>query len=422
MNQVDIPRLCAVVDAQGTGRFLPAALAEYGTGCVHVRSANPDIHIPIDQHGIALEVRHAGNLDQTAAALRELGVDHVIAGAESGVELADLLARRLGVPGNGMQNPQARRNKHEMVKAVRRAGLASIAAYASGRTEDVIAWANIRDRWPVVLKPTESAGADNVFFCFSENEISNACARILADTDRYGRRNRVVLAEEFIDGEEYYVNTVTRNRTHHVSEIWHYHKKWDNNRIVYDYEHPVPADKAEAAAVGEYTLAVLDALEIHNGAAHTEVMNTARGPVLVECGARLCGSLLPSVVSRCFGTNHVELTALSIARPHEFLRFAGEPYRLGTHVRYVSLINPRRGAVPGDAACAQIRALPSFAEMALTRPAGTVLPRTVDMLTSPGFVYLMSDDPRQVRDDYRLLRDLEQGALYDTANVAGGVK
>ena len=72
MNQVDIPRLCAVVDAQGTGRFLPAALAEYGTGCVHVRSANPDIHIPIDQHGIALEVRHAGNLDQTAAALREL--------------------------------------------------------------------------------------------------------------------------------------------------------------------------------------------------------------------------------------------------------------------------------------------------------------------------------------------------------------
>lgn len=416
MNEIDAPLRCAVVDPYGTGRFLPAALAKYGIESVHVRSENPDATVPTES--VDTVVRHEGNLDQTTAALQELGVDYVIAGTESGVELADLLASRLGVPGNGMRHPRARRNKHEMVNALQRAGLASTATFASASTEDIVAWANDRGEWPVVLKPAESAGADNVFFCASAAEIHDSGTRILAATDRYGRRNHVILAQQLLVGDEYYVNTVTRNKTHHLSEIWHYHKRWNGNRLIYDYEHPVPADRSEAVAVGEYTLAVLDALEIENGAAHTEVMNTAAGPVLVECGARLCGSMLPQVVSRCFGTDHVELTALSIARPHEFAQLAGRPYQLNTHVRYVSLINPRHGTAPTDAACARVRALPSFVEMAVTHPAGAALPQTVDMLSSPGFVYLMSTDPDQVIGDYNRLRELEQDSLYNMTKAA----
>jgi biotin carboxylase len=414
------PRRCAVVDAFSAGRFLPAALRSHGTECVHVVSIAPDIYLATNQHGIDIEVSYDGDIQATAAALRQLGVDYVIAGSESGIELADLLAAELNVPGNGMRNPRARRNKHEMAMALRRAGLAAADTRLSGSAEDIVAWASARQEWPVVLKPAESAGADNVIFCSSLGEVRAGFERIMTSTDRCGRRNEAVLGMQFLDGDEYFVNTVSRNGVHHIGEIWRYKKVWARgDRIIYDYEYPVPADDPGAVAVGRYTLAVLDALEISNGAAHPEVMLTANGPVLVECNARLCGAQLPDIVSRCFGTNQVELTALSIVRPEEFIQLAGTPYQLATSLRYVSLINPRPGVVPSHEDLAQVRSLPSFAAMAITLPEGRPLPQTVDLATSPGYVYLASDDPAQLENDYRRLRELEATTLYASLAPTG---
>jgi biotin carboxylase len=412
-------RRCAVVDADGTGRFLSAALAQYATQCVHVRSPNPCIYLGNNQHGIATEVRHAGDVGATATALRRLGVDHVIAGAESGVQLADQLAQQLGLPGNGMRHPSARRNKHEMAEAVRRAGLATAQSLLSRSADELAEWAATAGHWPVVLKPTESAGADNVIFCFCPADIRAACERIMSSTDRYGRVNTEVLAQQFLTGDEYFVNAVSRDGIHHIVEIWRYHKQWvHDNRLVYDYEHPVVADDPAAVEVGRFALAVLDALEIYNSASHAEVMLTPAGPALVECAARVGGSHLPHIVSRCLGTSQVDVTALSIARPAEFFQLAGTPYQLATNVRYVSLISPRAGTVPSDSALDPVRSLPSFAEMRLTSPAAARLPATVDLATSPGYVYLISDDPGRLEADYRRLRELEDTVLYQAPAVA----
>jgi hypothetical protein len=183
--------------------------------------------------------------------------------------------------------------------------------------------------------------------------------------------------------------------------------------LVYDYEEPLPADDPVARELVSYTFKVLDALEIRNAAAHSEVMLTASGPVLVECGARLGGSQSPDIVSRCLGMNQVELTALAMARPAEFTRLAGTPYQLRERVRYVQLITPKDGIAPSDAALAPVRALPSFADAVLVWRGGTFVPRTIDLATSPGYVYLISDDQAQIEADYKELRQLEQTGLYN---------
>ena len=406
----DLPMLCcALVDAGGTGRFLPAALARHGMQCIHVRS--PDMLA--DPCSPVVDLHHDGDILATAAALRERGVDSVVAGAESGVELADALAEQLGIRGNGMRNPRARRNKYEMALAVRRAGLATAEMMHSDTADDLVAWATARDEWPVVLKPTESSGGDQVIVCFGAGDVRAAHEVIMTCTNKYGRRNKAVLAQEFLRGEEYFINTISRDRAHYVAEIWCYHKRWvQGNRVIYDYESPLAAADPVAVELATYTLAVLDALEIHNGAAHTEVMRTAAGPVLVECGARLCGSQLPDMVSRCFGTSQLELTALSIARPAEFELVAATPFELKTHARYVSLISPRPGVVPSETSLQAICSLPTFGGMRIKRSAGQSLPETVDLASSPGYVYLVSDQPDGLERDYRRLRELEAGALY----------
>jgi len=67
-----------------------------------------------------------GDAEEIARKLRELNVTRVFAGSEPGVEVADLLAEMLGVPGNGTATAKLRRNKRAMQEAVCAAGLRSI--------------------------------------------------------------------------------------------------------------------------------------------------------------------------------------------------------------------------------------------------------------------------------------------------------
>jgi biotin carboxylase len=409
-------RLCAVVDAHASGRFLPAALRAQGIEWVHVLSPHP-IDALAAPHPGATEIRHDGDVARTAGRLRELGVDLVVAGCESGVELADELSAALGTPGNGMTRPRCRRDKYEMVAALRDAGLAHVATFASSSEASVVCWAVAQESWPVVLKPRSSAGTDNVYFCSSTAEVRVAFRRIMASSDLFGLSNGSVLAQRFLVGDEYFVNTVSVDGRHHVVEVWRYHKRdVGNGRRVYDYEHPVPASDPAAVSVAAYTLQVLDALEVRNGASHTEVMLTSEGPVLVESAARPGGSHLPEVVSECLGTNQIEALARAIARPDEIR----DTYRIRRHLRYVSLINPRDGVAPSEERLAAVRALPSFHKVLLTIPAGLSMPPTVDLMGSPGYVYLMSDDPARIEADYHALRRLEDAGLYDTPVVEAG--
>ncbi|GGV17763.1 ATP-grasp domain-containing protein [Kitasatospora herbaricolor] len=405
----------AVVDAYGIARFLPAALRRYGVEYLHVRSQEPDIHLAYRPEDFTVDLQHEGDLAATAARLREHGVDFVVAGAESGVLLADALSAELGTPGNGMTRPASRRDKFAMAAAVKEAGLAAAESLLSASAEETVAWAERLGEWPVVLKPVASAGTDHVFFCDSPQEIRTAHATVLAAVDRYGRRNTQVLAQQFLDGDEYFVNTVSRDGVHHIVEVWRYHDlpKGGGRSIPPAFEHPVPPEDPAARQLGDYVPKVLDALEIRNGSAHTEVMLTARGPVLVECGARLGGAHLPDVVNRAIGTDQVDLLALAIARPERITGRTLPPYRLLTHLRYLNLMSPRDGVVPSEEAWAEVRALPSFLDMVLTIPPGKPVARTVDLATVPGYLYLSSDDAGQVEADYRRLRQLEADGLYD---------
>ncbi len=408
---------CAIVDAYGIGKFLPAALDRYGVTPVHVRSDFPDVHLTYQPEDFTVDIAHHGDVAATAATLRGHGVDFVVAAMESGVLLADALSAALGTPGNGTNRPASRRDKYDMVRAIAAAGLAAADSIASADAGDVVAWAQQRDQWPVVLKPVASAGMDHVYFCGSAQDIRSSHAEIMASTDRYDQRNTTVLAQEHLDGDEYFVNTVSRNGVHHLVEIWRYHKQQiDSMRSMVSNEHPVPSDDPAARQVGEYALAVLDALEIRNGAAHTEIMLTAAGPVLVECGARLGGAHLPDVVSRCIGTDQVDRLAWAIARPDEVTAGNAKPYELLTTVRFMNLIVPRDGVVPDEAGWAPVRALDSFLEVVVTQPAGTRIERTVDLASSPGYAYLISDDADQVEADYQRLRALEANGLYDPAD------
>ncbi|MGX1547828.1 ATP-grasp domain-containing protein [Streptomyces adustus] len=406
----------AFVDAYAMGRLLLPVMNRLGIECVHVESPHPDVHLvrlPFPE-GFVTRVRHDGDVAATAAALRELGVDRVISSGESGVELTDRLAAELGTPGNGMSRPASRRNKYDMVLALRAAGVESAATIVSADAEEIVKWAEETAGYPVVLKPVASCGTDNVVACASADQVRAVHEKIMTSPDRTGLPNTTVLAQEFLDGDEYFVNAVSRDGRHHTAEVWRYHKtRLPGGNIIYDYNAPLAPDDPRAKQVEAYAHQVLDALEVRNWASHTEVMMTARGPVLVECAARFGGGQVPEIASRCLGTNQIELVGLSVVDPDAFDELPTTAYQLLERLRYVHLVNPNdHGVAPSDEAMAAVRALPSYVHAVTTRPAGEPLPRTVDVATQPGYVILISEDPEQLDADYRRLREIERDHLY----------
>ncbi len=115
--------ICAVVDAYGAGQLLPSALRRHGVDSVHVRSSNPDRRLSYRAEDFTIDIQQAGDVAATGAALREVGVDAIVAAAESGVTLADQLNQELGLAGNLIDRTSARRDKYAMQAAVQAAGL-----------------------------------------------------------------------------------------------------------------------------------------------------------------------------------------------------------------------------------------------------------------------------------------------------------
>ncbi len=406
----------ALVDGYATGHQLVPAMNQHGAECVHVRSLHPDVHTVKAKFpdGYLDDIRFEGDIAATAAALRKWDVSCVVAGGESGVELADRLSAELGTPGNGMTRPDSRRNKYEMVLAMRDAGMVHANTIVSSDADEIVAWAEQTAGYPVVLKPVSSAGRDNVVACSTAEQVRAVHRQIMSSTDRVAKPNTVVLAQEFLDGTEYFINAVSRDGKHHTVEIWRYHKtKIAGGHTLHAHTDAVSPDDPNVVALERYGHQVLDALEIRNGASHIEIMMTADGPVLVECAARIGGGSVPEILERALESHQLDLLGMSVGNPDEFNRLPTSVYRLLRHIRFVNLINLTDGGVsPSPEKMAAVRALPSCAHAVLLHPEGQALVRTVDFATQPGFVFLIADELDELEADYEKLRELERDYLY----------
>lgn len=403
----------AIVDGYSTGTFLVEKLLERRVECLHLRSQEvpPANLLPsfVPAHYSA-DLGFLPDLGDAVRALKGAGVDHVVAGAECGVALADTLNYELGLPGNEFDGVLARRDKYAMASRLADAGLAAPVGTSVTDTDSAVDYF-LATGTPVVVKPAASAGTDNVHICTTAEEVRSACAAVLRGNDYFGNPNPSALVQKYLVGTEYMVNTVAVNGVQKVADVWLSAKaSGPTGAPLYDYLQPLPLTAPHVEVLVDYAQRAVTALGITNGAAHSEVMLTADGPVLIESGARLMGALLPEVVERHCGTSHVELLALALTDPQGFAAFDARSVRRRRSVRNVWLINDRAGT----STCWQdrLRALPSFDRLVTSARAGTPLRQTVDMATSPGWVSLVADTEAELDRDQAAIRAMEAHGLY----------
>ncbi|WP_406315714.1 ATP-grasp domain-containing protein [Streptosporangium sp. NBC_01639] len=407
--------VAVIVDGYTTGNFLPPAFAGIGADVVHVQSSR-DLMTSMTLPDLTA---YRANIvcdtpEEAARALAEFSPVAVVTGQEPGVEWTDRLNELLGLPGNASATWRARRDKYEMIEALRRAGVRCAEQFKSSDPEEIVAWAERRDEYPVVVKPLASAATDGVAVCVSADEVRKAAEVVLGASDIFETRNREVLVQSYLAGHEYTVDMVTVDGKRYTNGVSRYRKRLRGTHNIYDREDLLDPASPEVAALVEYTSSALDALGVCSGPTHAEVIITPVGPALVEVGARLSGSLAREFQDACVGTNQAHLTALAAVRPQEFLdEYAGKVFtrhKFGALVITATELDGIVEDIDPDA-LAELEALPSLTNLRIKiKPGGRIKP-TVDLYTSTLGVHLATDSAEQLERDYERVQQLKDAVF-----------
>jgi L-amino acid ligase len=322
-----------------------------------------------------------------------------------------------------------------MHEALRAAGLSSLYQTRVRDVAGASAWVSAYNRWPVVVKPVDSAGADGVRFCRDLDEVALACddgvrfcrdldevalacANIFGKTNRLGTRNDAAVIQERILGQQYIVNAVSLGGRHYIAEIWRDDKiPVEGAALVCDREVLLGSDAPEASVLTDYVCKALDALGIAEGPSHSELFLTPQGtPVLVESAARMQGTIDDQAVIEATGHSHVTLTALRYAQPNVFRALLGRRYERRSHLHCVSLRATTGGLIVKNRCPELIGALPSFRSLLHTPSEGDRISRTTDLFSNPGIAYLANASETTLLDDYQTIRTWErEGRLFELA-------
>ncbi|MEO7687741.1 MAG: GNAT family N-acetyltransferase [Sphingomonas sp.] len=327
-------RIVAVVDPYDAGAMLAPAFAELGVAAVMVGSTSgiaPGEGALFDPATFRKVLPWQDDVAETIMALRDLGVEQVIAGSERGVELADELSEALALPGNGTRLSAARRDKARMIEEVGRHGIRVPRQIESASLGDILVWIDAGGHWPAVLKPRRAKGSDGVRLCASPEELVRAFHAIHDQPDRLGFHNETVLAQEFLVGREYVIDTVSHEGRHRLASLWAYGKPAPGFESIglLSTKTLLPSVGPLADMLFAFAVRVLDALDIRHGAGHIEAIVDADGPVLVEIGARLHGGPPAHLMARAAtGTSQLDLLVQSCVDPAVFLESVDQRYAL----------------------------------------------------------------------------------------------
>lgn len=406
-------RTVCIVDAFSTGADLPWRFKKAGFRVVHLHSnfKAPDLELSFDGNDIDINYYENEFVDvnHLLQIVKTENPTMIIAGTETGIILADKLSDHLNLLGNDKFSSSHRRNKTLMQQSLQRENLKFIKGITTNGTNLTEALVTKKVGYPCVVKPEESAGADNVYFCDNFEEVKLSSNKIIGHKNKIGGFNKNALIQENVIGQQYYVNALSLEGKHRVTEIWEDNKiHTSKGRVVCDREVLLDGHGTLQNEIRNYIYAALDALKIRNGASHSELMFTEDGPVLIETAARMQGTILPKAVEKALGYSHPSLLFNFVHQPQDWFFRIPEIYNRKFHLNVVTLISKHTGIIIKSNLFELLETLPSFVGVIHTPCEGDLLRKTIDLFTNPGTIYLCSDDEQNINEDYKKIRYWEK--------------
>ncbi|MDG9668707.1 ATP-grasp domain-containing protein [Hahella sp. CR1] len=401
----------AIVDPYSTGQYLAGEFISRGYHCIAVHSSNeipPLFSGSYIRENFTDEVFLNDNYKDIVKFIKSNNCIAIVPGTESGVLLANTLANDLEMPCCDHEKLQGLRDKYVMQEIIKSAGIRSITQCRTSSISEAREFIKENKLDNVVVKPISSAGTDGVKFCKNIEDIEIALNSIINKKDKLGNTNLDILIQEYIEGSEYVVDTVSLNGSHYVVNTSIYRKvKLESGSIVYSEEEFIHPCNPEVSDIIEYAKLVLDALGISFGAAHLEIMLDKHGPVLIEVGARLHGAKAPRNIQFISNISQIDLLVDAAINPKQFFERTKEPPIWTKHSKAVALINHSNGKVIGIPGKKWAETLPSYIISFWNIELGQNVSQTSNLFDSPGCIFLAHKCKDVLENDIKRIREME---------------
>jgi carbamoyl-phosphate synthase large subunit len=173
---------------------------------------------------------------------------------------------------------------------------------------NIIKTANDKINFPIVIKPTDNSGSRGVIFCKNKNELEN----IFKESIQYTRKP-YLLAEEFIDGKEYSIESLHFNGKSKIIQITE--KTVSSLPYFVELGHVQPAvlDKEVYKKLEALLGKVTKAFGFENCGSHNEVKIKDGKITFIEISPRLGGDFISSKLVKASTGINMEKALLQIA-------------------------------------------------------------------------------------------------------------
>lgn len=232
------------------------------------------------------------------AAHEAYGIGRALSLIDQGTAVAGRINDLIGSAGTSYEVAMRFRDKAAMRRRLAETGVESVPQATVDNEQDLRAFGE-RHGYPLVLKPVDGSGSRGVRKVGGPGEVAEAwqwAHSLVGRPDLKMAHFFPVggfLAERYLDGPEFSVETFSRDGRHTVVGI--------TEKIttgVVEAGHVLPARLApeSAAAVAAHVVRVLDALGLRDGPAHTELVLTEQGPRVIETHDRVGGGGIVQLV------------------------------------------------------------------------------------------------------------------------------
>ncbi|MCY8038679.1 ATP-grasp domain-containing protein [Bacillus paralicheniformis] len=268
----------------------------------------------------------------------EFPFDGVMTLFEPALPFTAKAAEALSLPGLSFTTMENCRNKNKTRSILQQNGLNTPVFH------EFHTLAYLEDRkltYPLVVKPVNGFSSQGVVRVDDWKELEEAVRKVEAvnerDLNRFVHGKTGIIAEQFIDGPEFVIETLSIQGNVHVLSIGY--KGNSKGPFFEEGVYIAPAqlkEETRLAIVKEVTGAV-SALGIHQGPAHTELRLDKDGtPYVIEVGARIGGSGVSHyIVKESTGINFMQLVLQNAIKPLESSEFKEEIRPVKTAGNYI---------------------------------------------------------------------------------------
>tara|TARA_B100001093_G_scaffold516157_1_gene594266 strand:+ start:451 stop:1584 length:1134 start_codon:yes stop_codon:yes gene_type:complete len=253
---------------------------------------------------IADEFEHLdfSNLDKVLKFAKTKNPKHILTTAnEKGNIIAAIVSKKLGLYYNSIETVMASINKIEMKDRLSSANIGT-ARYFPLRISDDLKKIPNDFHFPLIVKPAQSSAGRGVKLVYNFNELSSHALKAQKVSE-----NGFSLVEEFVEGDQYSVETVSVNGIHSIIGIT---KEFFSSAPYFmETQHLFPADLSSSveSKIHDIVFKVLDVFLVEVGSCHIELRLSKNGDIfIIEIATRL-GGWRSELANRALGLNIAEI-------------------------------------------------------------------------------------------------------------------